>query len=259
MLHLFTCFFSFFKAKYQDNLEFTQWLKAFYDQSGVFREDYDPRAVRARGKGGKKYNELQSKGGKIGGGTRAPMQRPAPRVAPSPRAAPSPRGPTAVSRPKQPAAPATSASTKTTMDARASRPLRERPVANEGTAPRSEEAIVADAELMKKNADLSAKVEDLEQAVLDIEKERDFYFEKLRQVEIMCQVHQEKGSESDPDHLVGKILKVLYATADQTIIVDDDGELVDASGLTPEELAEVVEPANDTFTDDPLPDELELN
>ena len=46
------------RAKYQDNLEFCQWLKAFYDQSGVVREDYDSKAVRAKGKGGVRYNSL---------------------------------------------------------------------------------------------------------------------------------------------------------------------------------------------------------
>ena len=46
------------RAKYQDNLEFCQWLKAFFDMSGADRGDsYDAIAVRAKGKGGKKYNE----------------------------------------------------------------------------------------------------------------------------------------------------------------------------------------------------------
>lgn len=37
------------RGKYQDNLEFMQWLKAFYDQQGVEkREDYDPVAVRSK-------------------------------------------------------------------------------------------------------------------------------------------------------------------------------------------------------------------
>lgn len=47
-------------GKYQDNLEFCQWLKGFFDQTcssgrigAVAREGYDPVAVRAKGKGGK--------------------------------------------------------------------------------------------------------------------------------------------------------------------------------------------------------------
>ncbi|KAL3910389.1 MAG: hypothetical protein SGARI_002145, partial [Bacillariaceae sp.] len=56
------------RAKYQDNLEFCQWLKAFYDQSGAAPSDgYDAKAVRAKGKGGKKYNDTMTKGGGAGG------------------------------------------------------------------------------------------------------------------------------------------------------------------------------------------------
>ena len=41
------------RGKYQDNLEFCQWLKAWHDQQIPNREGYDPAAVRAKGKGGK--------------------------------------------------------------------------------------------------------------------------------------------------------------------------------------------------------------
>lgn len=39
-----------------------------------------------------------------------------------------------------------------------------------------------------------------------LEKERDFYFGKLRDIEVMCQ----EGEENNP--LIQKILEVLYAT-----------------------------------------------
>lgn len=82
---------------------------------------------------------------------------------------------------------------------------------------------------MKKNADLTTKVTDLEQNVVDIERERDFYFQKLRDIEVMLQVHQEKGEEGDPDILIGKVFKVLYAAAEDGLVVTDDGEV----GLLP--------------------------
>jgi RP/EB family microtubule-associated protein len=192
------------RGKYQDNLEFTQWLKAFYDQSGVYRDDYDPRAARARGKGGKKYNDQIQKG---------------------------------ASRSKPPPKPKTTASAVVSRPGivpRASRPLRDRSAVTNDTAKSSSQANQpkkddVSPELIKKNEELQTKVEELETAVFDIEKERDFYFEKLRHVEIMCQVHQESGG--DPEHLVDKVLKVLYATADETIVVDDEGELVDPDEL----------------------------
>jgi microtubule-associated protein, RP/EB family len=59
------------RGKYQDNLEFCQWLKAFYDQAAGGRknndEEYNPRAVRARGKGGKRFNDgIPIKKGSVG-------------------------------------------------------------------------------------------------------------------------------------------------------------------------------------------------
>lgn len=39
------------RAKYQDNLEFMQWMKRFYELNAAEDPDYDPVARRARGKG----------------------------------------------------------------------------------------------------------------------------------------------------------------------------------------------------------------
>jgi hypothetical protein len=39
------------RAKYQDNLEFMQWFKRFYELNSSFDNDYDAQAVRAKGKG----------------------------------------------------------------------------------------------------------------------------------------------------------------------------------------------------------------
>jgi RP/EB family microtubule-associated protein len=98
--------------------------------------------------------------------------------------------------------------------------------------------------------DLQRKVEDLEVAVMDVEKERDFYFEKLRNVEVLLQVHQEKDNSLDasadnsnnngatmPVELVDKIFKVLYATPEDEVIVTNDGELIPADQILSQELS----------------------
>jgi RP/EB family microtubule-associated protein len=48
---------------------------------------------------------------------------------------------------------------------------------------------------------------DLKLTVDGLEKERDFYFGKLRDIEVMC---QENDNEQNP--LIQKILDILYAT-----------------------------------------------
>lgn len=175
------------RAKYQDNLEFCQWLKAFFDQSGVHRPDYDAAAVRSKGKGGKKSGAFFAKSAS------GYNSKPVP------------------------------AGTRRTTPSTTSRPLRERPTggqANKQTKGNNAVQVQADAKLMKENETLTATVQ-------EIERERDFYFQKLRDIEVMMQVHQEKGEEGDPDVLIEKVFKVLYAAAEDGLVVTDDGEIID--------------------------------
>lgn len=50
-------------------------------------------------------------------------------------------------------------------------------------------------------------MEMLKSTIQDMEKERDFYFGKLRNIEVIC---QEKEGEEDPTLL--RIMDILYAT-----------------------------------------------
>ena len=61
----------------------------------------------------------------------------------------------------------------------------------------------------------------------NIEKERDFYFEKLRGIEVMLQVHEEDGEKSDAEIIIQRVFKVLYAKIEDNITVTDDGELLE--------------------------------
>jgi RP/EB family microtubule-associated protein len=223
------------RAKYQDNLEFCQWLKAFYDQSGAVRDDYDAKAVRAKGKGGVRYNDLQEKqGSKAGpaGRARAPVRPVAPTTKPrvpattAPKTAPKPR-PSPVSNT------ATRTATRPTTIAKA--PLkasenRSRPAPGADTG-----KFGADAQLMKKTAEMMTKIEELETTVMELEKERDFYFGKLRNVELMLQVKQDANFEGcELEGVVGNIFKVLYATVEEEVEVAEDGEVSTLSAETRE-------------------------
>ena len=88
------------------------------------------------------------------------------------------------------------------------------------------EKVQVDAALAKKNAELEQRIDDLETSVIEIEKERDFYFTKLRNVELMLQVQQDNSFEGcDLEGVVGKIFQILYATAEEDVAVNDDGEV----------------------------------
>lgn len=54
--------------------------------------------------------------------------------------------------------------------------------------------------------ELTSQIMELKMSVEGLEKERDFYFGKLRDIEVMCQ----ENDESNP--IIQKILDVLYAT-----------------------------------------------
>jgi RP/EB family microtubule-associated protein len=227
------------RAKYQDNLEFCQWLKAFHDQSGATRDNYDPLEARARGKGGKKYNEMLEKAGGAHGSRPTPNKGPRTPIT----AASLPRKPKPAAPPVRPAAPAARpvprvANARPTTTAPKPKPTRPGPTTartGPGAKPRAPlkesasnkaDAAIADATLMKKNAEMSTKVVDLETSVRELEKERDFYFTKLRNVELMLQVQQDKGWDGCDLHgVVDSIFKVLYATAENDVAVGENGEV----------------------------------
>ena len=226
------------RAKYQDNLEFCQWLKAFYDQvAPPLREGYDPVAVRVRGKGGKKMPpQFQPRGGAgAGAGAAARKTRP---TAGTTRT-------TTTRAATRSAAPATSnAAGIRSPPARKAGAQKE----NARTGPSNHTAgakkkasvdnadkIVADATLLKKNKEVTARNAELETTMLQMENERDFYFEKLRGIEVMLQVYEDRSEEEreatgGSDGVISKIFKVLYAGAEDGIAVNDEGELIGADG-----------------------------
>jgi len=214
------------RAKYQDNLEFCQWLKAFFDHCNpAQRDDYDPVARRALGKGGKNLEPHFLPGSGKGKSSRAvPSRRP---VAP---AAQPPRPTRKIGSNNARVTRGTSEKTSTFPDrAPLGAPKRQ-----------SSEKIVADANLMKKNQELLERVSELELTLTGIEKERDFYFEKLRGIEVMLQVHEEKGEPNKTEVLLKDIFKVLYATSEDNVVVTDDGEILGCSDEADNNLLEKV-------------------
>ncbi|XP_062854406.1 microtubule-associated protein RP/EB family member 1a isoform X2 [Trichomycterus rosablanca] len=152
------------KGKFQDNFEFVQWFKKFFD-ANYDGKDYDPEAARQ-------------------GQEAAAIPCAVSAVVNKPR-----KGSTA--------------------------PQRLTTAANKAAAPamlRTESGSRGE-----NTEELAQMVSDLKCTVTDLEKERDFYFSKLRNIELIC---QEKEGETDPT--LQKILNVLYAT-DEGFEIPEDG------------------------------------
>jgi len=157
---------SLVKCKMQDNLEFLQWSKRFWDQyfSG---QEYDAVARR-----------------KAMGATT---------TAPAAAAAPPARASTG------------SSTTRKTGATPVSRP-----------APRATGTGGAGSAAMK------AENDQLKEAIGGLEKERDFYFSKLRDIELLLQtaIEQDPSIENDENGLIKNIQTILYSTEEGFEIPD---------------------------------------
>ncbi|XP_037046928.1 microtubule-associated protein RP/EB family member 1 isoform X5 [Bradysia coprophila] len=170
------------KGRFQDNFEFLQWFKKFFDANYDGKE-YDASAARENlpmGLGVGSTSKLNSSG---------PPKRTAIATATAPKAKP-------------------------IVPTRTVAPVSRAPAGGLGSKPK-----VAGHESNggAHNAVNSHQIDELSNQVMDmklnlegLEKERDFYFSKLRDIEILCQEAEETG----PHPLVQKIVEILYATED---------------------------------------------
>ncbi|TYZ67206.1 hypothetical protein PybrP1_001391 [[Pythium] brassicae (nom. inval.)] len=204
------------RGKYQDNLEFMQWFKKFYELNAS-GQPYDAVAQREKGKGGALYTS------KFGGSgvAAAAAASPTPPAAAA-RRKPGATAPTGASArtaaAKPPGAPvASSISSARVGAAKSAVGASRRPVASAAVAPVAA-VPVSNPELEREVEELTAANEtltnengELRLAVEGLEKERDFYFGKLRDIEILLQATD--GADASP--LAQNIFKILYATEEE--------------------------------------------
>merc|ERR1712106_508716 len=77
----------------------------------------------------------------------------------------------------------------------------------------------AASETMQQMEELTAEVLEMRLVVEGMEKERDFYFGKLRDIEVIVQESADSGSGGD---FPNKVLGVLYATEDGFAVPEDE-------------------------------------
>ncbi|XP_030067526.1 microtubule-associated protein RP/EB family member 1 isoform X2 [Microcaecilia unicolor] len=153
------------KGKFQDNFEFVQWFKKFFDANYDGKE-YDPVAAR---------------------------QGQETVVAPTLSAS-------VLSKPRK------------MLNSSSAAPQRSVVAQRTNVAPKAGPGIVRE-----ESAELIQQLNALKSAVEDLEKERDFYFGKLRSIELIC---QENEGENDP--MLQRIVEILYAT-DEGFVIPDEG------------------------------------
>ena len=177
------------KTRYLDNLEFCQWLKAYFDKN-YNGEEYD-----ALGRRNNQDLHYILGGGKVG----APVAR-------QPRAANTTTAPRAT---------ASGASAAASSGAASSTGPRQRitPATGGVTAGAAGAKVI----------ELEGTVQELRLQNDTLDKERDFYFTKLRDIEMLL---QGRPMEPGPGHdLSQDILKILYAAEDEKVDVSATGEL----------------------------------
>uniref|UniRef100_A0ABM5G4X8 Microtubule-associated protein RP/EB family member 1 isoform X2 n=1 Tax=Pogona vitticeps TaxID=103695 RepID=A0ABM5G4X8_9SAUR len=188
------------KGKFQDNFEFVQWFKKFFD-ANYDGKDYDPVAAR-QGQETVPAPPLvvpmlnKPKKNLGSGGTDHSF--------------------VGASELKDARADATTSLNRTAVIAPARPMVAQRTAVGNKTGPgmvKKAPAGIGEDE----SAELIQQINVLKMTVEDLEKERDFYFGKLRNIELIC---QENEGESDP--VLQRIVEILYAT-DEGFVIPDEG------------------------------------
>jgi RP/EB family microtubule-associated protein len=174
------------KGKYQDNLEFLQWIKRYYDIHANQEDIYNAAERRENSRASKAANRANA---------RPPAVANA--VARKPAVAPAPSARTAAAAA---AAAAAAPAPRTSVAGTVVPPLRQAAPAR-GSAAGSVPVSAAQRQV----AELTRELASMQKTLDELEKERDFYFSKLRAVEIVCQ-----DLENAQPGLAKPVLDVLY-------------------------------------------------
>ncbi|XP_017839425.1 microtubule-associated protein RP/EB family member 1 isoform X2 [Drosophila busckii] len=198
------------KGRFQDNFEFLQWFKKFFDANYDGR-DYDPLVARA---GIKLGNGNGSNSSNVGSGVGSSTNE-LHTVHRQQRAIQQPQHQQQQQQQQQQQHQQHQQLSAGRLTTRSQMVSKVPPRTNNATPPNR----MAAGSIAKKNDVLNSasnqQVEELSNQLMDmrlnlegLEKERDFYFSKLRDIEILCQ----EADDGEPTPLIQKILDILYAT-----------------------------------------------
>ncbi|KAK5919643.1 hypothetical protein CgunFtcFv8_023517 [Champsocephalus gunnari] len=181
------------KGRFQDNLDFVQWFKKFFDANYDGKE-YDPVAARQ-------------------GQDALPPPDPGEQIFNLPK-----KSLHAASSPTAGASRSSSTTPKSSTPTSRPSSAKKIPAVATSTPAKGEKELEAQV------THLTEQMNTLKSALEGVEKERDYYFSKLREVELLC---QDQGEENAP--FVDRLMEVLYSTDEQegAELAEADGQEVD--------------------------------
>ncbi|CAK8691449.1 unnamed protein product [Clavelina lepadiformis] len=191
------------KGRFQDNFEFLQWFKKFFD-ANYAGDEYDPVVSRS---GAELAIAPRSKA--------TPMSRSA---APAKRAVAANR---TTSGPRQ---------------SNSSSSISQRTAASGGAQRISSSTNVAPVNSQELNQlraqvdELNGQSQELQTSVEALEKERDFYFGKLRDIELICQEEGQQEEKRPVEEICAKIMEILYATEEGFEVPEEGADAEGAAG-----------------------------
>ncbi|XP_066600713.1 microtubule-associated protein RP/EB family member 1 isoform X1 [Prorops nasuta] len=177
------------KGRFQDNFEFLQWFKKFFDANYSGVDTYDALAIR----GGEQMGS---------GGANAARASTVKRSSPRETIATNIAGRAGQIAQQVSSQVPTKVTELKLLEKNINKVQPYRPATKTGN-------VVSRGDTGKLE-ELSSQIMELKMSVEGLEKERDFYFGKLRDIEVICQ----DCDNDKPLPIVQKILDVLYATAD---------------------------------------------
>ncbi|XP_058466385.1 microtubule-associated protein RP/EB family member 1 isoform X3 [Malaya genurostris] len=184
------------KGRFQDNFEFLQWFKKFFDANYDGRE-YDASLARDNLPMG-----MGTAGAPKGNGiAAAALPRKAPLVSSTSRDKIKPMSKVTPSRPAAPMG-----------------NLERRQIGGVGGPANASKSSSQNSVTNQQVDELTNQVQDMRLHLEGLEKERDFYFSKLRDIEILCQEDEQNETQNQ---LIQRILNILYATEDGFAPPDD--------------------------------------
>ncbi|XP_070134055.1 microtubule-associated protein RP/EB family member 1 isoform X3 [Drosophila bipectinata] len=203
------------KGRFQDNFEFLQWFKKFFDANYDGR-DYDASAVREGAPMGFGSGAAKPLPGAGTSGVAGSYRRAAPTTTrPATTSAVKPTVSKVVPRTNNVAPPSRMAAGNSTGT------VKKNDAGNSVSNQQIEEMsnqVGEDQECIKSSETyFPRQVMDMRINLEGLEKERDFYFSKLRDIEILCQ----EADDGEAHPLIQKILDILYATEDGFAPPDD--------------------------------------